>query len=372
MEAAEYRNTNELLDKASGKKIRPAYFFDRVQADTVHPQKQLFELSNRVRQNEFYAFVVISSDIVHHGPGAEGPHVSFYARNAAMDDLRDWIMWPVNNHLRKVRLTDAGIKESEVKDLFYWVQVEGLNLVSMDESTGTIGDARRASPIESLLVPIVIMMIMFLMIMISVPGMLTSVMEEKTQRIAEVLLGSITPFEFMAAKLLGGIAVSLTSSAVYIAGGVLAVTYMGFESYVPFHVLPWFFIYLILTIIMYGSFSAALGSTCSEAKDAQSLNFPAILPALIPMFVYFPVAKEPLSSFSTWISLFPPFTPLLMTLRLGTPSSIPVWQPIAGLVGVLLFTLFTVWTGSRIFRVAILMQGMPPKLSNIMKWAFRG
>lgn len=372
VEAAEYRNANDLLDKQSGKKIRPAYFFEQVKPDTNNPSRQLLELSDRVRQNDLYAFVVIRSDVVHPGPNTEGPHISFYARSAALDDVRDWINWPINNHLRKVRLADAGIKESEVKDLFYWVNVEGLNLISLDKSTGIIGDARIASPIESLVVPIVIMMIMFLMIMMSVPGMLTSVMEEKTQRIAEVLLGSITPFEFMMAKLLAGVAVSLTSSAVYIIGGVMAVTYMGFDAYVPYHVLPWFFVYLLLTIVMFGSISAALGSTCSEAKDAQSLNFPAILPALIPMFIYFPVAKEPMSAFATWASLIPPFTPLLMVLRLGTPASIPVWQPYVGLVGVLLFTLFFVWAGSRIFRIAILMQGTPPKLSNIMRWAFRG
>jgi len=68
----------------------------------------------------------------------------------------------------------------------------------------------------------------------------------------------------------------------------------------------------------------------------------------------------------------PPFTPLLMVLRLCTPGSVPTWQPYAGLVGVLLCTLFFVWVGGRIFRVAILTQGTPPKLANIVRWAIRG
>ena len=174
------------------------------------------------------------------------------------------------------------------------------------------------------------------------------------------------------AKLIGGIAVSLTSSAVYVIGGVIAIKYMGFEHYVPFHVLPWFFVYMLLAIIMFGSMSSALGATCSEAKDAQSLTFPSILPALVPMFIYFPVAKEPLSNFSTWTSLVPFFTPMLMTLRLGTPDSIPAWQPYIGLIGVILSTIFFVWAGGRIFRVAILMQGTPPKFANIVRWAIRG
>jgi len=202
--------------------------------------------------------------------------------------------------------------------------------------------------------------------------MLQSVMEEKTQRIAEVLLGSVRPFELMMGKLLGGIAVSFTTSAVYIIGGVFVVRYMGLGKYIPYHLLPWFFVYMPLAVIMFGSMSAALGSACNEAKDAQSLSFPVMVPAIIPMFIYFMVLKEPLSGFSTWISLFPTFTPTLMLLRQATPAGVPTWQPIAGLFGILVFTILSVWVGGRIFRVAILMQGTPPKLVNIARWAIRG
>ena len=173
-------------------------------------------------------------------------------------------------------------------------------------------------------------------------------------------------------KLLGGIAVSLTSSAVYVLGGIIVVKYMELEKYIPYHMLPWLFLYMIPAIIMFGAISAALGSTCNEPKDAQSLTFPSILFAIIPMFVYFPVVKEPLSSFATWMSLFPPFTPTLMLLRQATPAGIPVWQPFVGLLGVLGFAVLAVWTGGRIFRVGILTQGTPPKLANVVRWAIRG
>jgi ABC-2 type transport system permease protein len=202
--------------------------------------------------------------------------------------------------------------------------------------------------------------------------MVQSVMEEKTQRIAEVLLGSIKPFEFMMGKVLGGIAVSLTSSTVYILGGVIFVEAMGLQQYVPYRVLPWFFAYMLFAIVMFGAYAAALGSTCNEPKDAQALTFPTILPALVPMFVYFPVAKEPLSAFATWISLIPPFAPPLMILRIATPEPVPMWQPIVGLLGVIVCTVLSVWVGGRLFRTAILTQGTPPKISNILRWALRG
>jgi len=59
-------------------------------------------------------------------------------------------------------------------------------------------------------------------------------------------------------------------------------------------------------------------------------------------------------------------------IRLATPVTIPTWQPVAGLVGVILFTLFSVWAGGRVFRTLILMQGVKPKLGNLLKLVFRG
>ena len=372
IEAADKRNADELFEKGSKKQIRPAYYFERIEADPDDVEGQRLALSDQVRSGALHAFVEIGPDVIHPMENPESGRVLYYAKNAALDDVRDWFRWPLNDRLRKLRLEDAGIAESSVSDLFNWIDVGGMGLVTRDVSTGGIEDARQASPVEALIVPIALMMMMFMMIMMSVPGMLNSVMEEKTQRIAEVVLGSVTPFQFMMSKLLGGIAVSLTISAVYILGGLSAVSSMGVTHFVPMHVLPWFLIYMLLAVTMFGAMSAALGSTCNEPKDAQSLSFPSILLALIPMFIYFPVAKEPLGSFATWMSLIPPFTPMLMLLRMATPESIPAWQPYAGLLGVLIFTLLFVWIGGRIFRVAILMQGTPPKLANMVRWAIRG
>ena len=370
IEAAENYNENEILDEETGKKIKPAYYFEGIAPTENMPDLRL-QLSDQIRDGELFAFLEIGAEVVHPGEDEELKRIHYHAKNAAMDDLRSWLNWPINNQLRRLRLEDAGIQESGIPDLFYWVNVDGLGLITVDDS-GDIEDAKRASEIEALLVPIIIMMLMFMMIMMTVPGMLQSVMEEKTQRIAEVLLGSIKPFQFMLGKLLGGLAVSFTSISVYLVAGIGTVRYMGFSEYFPFHILPWFVTYMLLAVIMFGAMSASLGATCSEAKDAQSLSFPAMLPVFFPMFIYFFVAKEPLSTFATVCSLIPPFTPLLMLLRQATPEQIPLWQPIAGLIGVLAYTILSVWMGGRLFRVAILMQGTPPKLSNILRWAIKG
>ncbi|MCD6392063.1 MAG: ABC transporter permease, partial [Planctomycetes bacterium] len=114
------------------------------------------------------------------------------------------------------------------------------------------------------------------------------------------------------------------------------------------------------------------GSACSDAKDAQSLTLPAMLPVMIPMFVLGPVLKSPDGAFATVLSFIPPFTPTVMLLRQSSTMTICAWHPWAGLAGIILFAFLSVWAGGRIFRIAILMQGKTPKLTTLVRWAIRG
>ena len=95
--------------------------------------------------------MIIGPDIIHPSEEKEGVYIFYYAKNAALDDVRSWTAWPINNHLRKLRLADAGIEDSQVSDLFDWVDVGGMGLVSVDESTGDISDAQEATQLKPLL-----------------------------------------------------------------------------------------------------------------------------------------------------------------------------------------------------------------------------
>ncbi len=371
IEAAAARNSEAIFDE-EGKKVKPAYIFESIPPDYSDPHAQRLELSNRVRAGELHAFMEIGRDVLYPGSDPEQNSIRYYGKNAAIDNIRGWVVYPINNHLRKLRLVESGVDESQVSSVLNWSNVEGMGLVSVDAATGEIQSARKSSEIELILVPVAILMLMYLMLMMSALPLLNAVMEEKSQRIAEVLLGSMSPFEFMAGKVFGAIALSLTVAAVYVGGGVITVKFLGLSEMVPYHVLPWFFAYMLLAIVMYGSLFAALGSACNNAKDAQSLTFPAMIPLIIAWFVFMPVLQEPTTGFATWLSLFPLCTPMLMLLRIASPIDIPAWQPWVGLLGVMLFTLFAIWAGGRIFRVGILLQGTPPKMSRIIKWAIRG
>ena len=370
--AAESRNAKETNDPRTGKKVKPAYFIEMVDPRPHEFPAQRLELSERVRTGSLHAFVEVGPEVLRPGTNRDPARVSYHAKGAALDDVRRWLEQPLNDELRRQRLAAAGIEETRVRGLFDWVPVEGMGLVAVDPKTGQPVEARRSSELEVIAAPLISVVLLWMMIMMGASPLLGAVLEEKAQRIAEVLLGCATPFELMLGKLLGSLGVALTGSAVYLMGSILVLLQLGAVGFFPFHLLPWFLVYVVLAIVMVGANSLALGAACNDARDAQNLALPSLLPLLIPMFVLGPVLKEPHSTFATLASLFPPFTPMLMMLRQSQPAGVPAWQPWLGLFGVLLFTGLLVYAAARVFRVGLLMQGQPPRLKEMLRWAIRG
>jgi len=370
--AADKRNEEEVTQPKTGRKIKPAYQIERIPVRSRELQAQRFELSERVRRGALHAFIEIGPQILHPGTNRELARVTYHAKGAALDEIRRWVESPLNTELRRLRLADAGIDEARVPDLFAWTSVQAMGLISADPQTGRPARARKSSEFEVIGTPVISIALMWIMIMMGASPLLNAVMEEKSQRIAEVLLGCATPFELMLGKLLGSLGVALTGSAVYLGGAVFALLQLGMFGLFPFHLLPWFFAYVVLAILMVGANSIALGAACNDARDAQNLTFPSILPLLLPMFLVGPILREPHSGFATVVSLFPPFTPMLMLLRQSMPAGVPVWQPWAGLLLVLLFTALLVFAASRVFRIGLLMQGKAPQLRQLLRWALRG
>jgi ABC-2 type transport system permease protein len=370
--AARERETNAVYDAASSRKLRPSYTIEPVAPDDRNPEGQRLELSDRIRRGDLHAFVEIGSEVLHPGTNSEETQIRYYARNAALDDVRQWLGSPINQQLRKARLAELGVAEAAMKDLFDWRQVEARGLASLDQATGKVTDAPKRGELEAVIIPMVMVMLMFLMAMMGAIPLMGAVMEEKSQRIAEVMLGSVRPFEFMMGKVLGGLGVSLTGSLVYWLGGGIVVVSMGLTGFITAQLAVWFFIFMLLNTIMLGSMLAGLGSICSDPRDVQNLTLPAMIPVLIPLWVMVPVLKEPGGAFATWFSLFPPFTPPLMVARLSAPAGVPAWQPWAGLLGVLVCAALAVWIGGRIFRMGILFQGKLPKFGQVVRWALRG
>jgi ABC-2 type transport system permease protein len=381
--AAREKNDRELFDGKTHQQIAPRYVFEVI-APAADRKDQLLALSGRVRRRELAAFLEIGKDALRPPAPANSlsevfaektdadASVSYYANTGGIDEMRMWLNGPISDGVRLARLAQLGIDINRNKGLAAGVPIEGLSLVDRDEKTGEVHQARKRRELEGFFVPFAVAMILAMIVMVGTAPMLQNVTQDKSQRIVETLLGAVSPLELMTGKVLGSVAVSVTSSLLYVIAGLVAVSAFGLAGLLPLSIIGWFYVYLLTDVIMLCSFAAALGSCCSTPQDAQNLAIVLLMPCIIPMFMLVAVLRQPNGALATVMSLIPPFTPVLMLLRQSIPGGVPAWQPWVGLAGAMAFAVVTVWAASRIFRVAILMQGKPPKLAEMARWAMKG
>lgn len=270
------------------------------------------------------------------------------------------------------RCRHVGLSRDQVEALVRPVPLRVKGLVRRNPSTGVLEETSDEGQVALFLVPAALTALMFLVVMVGATPLMHGVIEEKSQRIAEVLLGSVRPFELMMGKLLGMLGVSLTLAAVYLGGAYWALDHYGFTEYLPPGLLAWFIVYQVLAVLMYGSLFIGIGAACTSAKESQVLMIPVVMLITVPLFTLRHIIQEPNSPFAVWASLFPFATPMLMVTRLGLSPGVPGWQPLLGVAGVLATTVLCVYAAGRIFRVGMLMQGQGAKLSDLARWMFRG
>ncbi len=352
------------------------YVLEQIPAEGFDDEQRLV-LSERIRNNELYAFVEIPSDVLLPNPvdlksleSIQLPEVAYVAQDAALSDAKRWIESALNQLVRSHRLTTAGVSPLLLLELERRAPVVGSGLYSKDE-TGKITSEEKPNELASLFLPMGIMMLMFMIVMMSAQPMLESVLEEKTLRISEVLLGSANARQLMTGKLLGNVAGSLTVFVLYAAGGFIAANRQGYGDNIPFHILPWFIVYQVLAVLLFSSIFMAIAASVTQLREAQGLLMPVWIVMLLPMFVWLGVVREPNSSLATMLSFFPPSTPLMMTLRLATGAIIPMWQIALSIVILVASTAFGVAAAARIYQIGILWQGKTPKLTELLAWLIR-
>jgi ABC-2 type transport system permease protein len=374
--AVSERNEEELVDKKSGKQVKPRFSFDVQPAAAVGEVERL-RLSDLVRAHDLYAFVEIGSGALHPAEGEDAEkdpanRVDYYPIAGRIDESRSILTDGINSGIRRARLAEAGVAPDRFKDILAPTNIQTMTLISRDEKTGAIGEAKKNKELESFMVPMATMMLLAMIVLASASPMLGAVADDKTQRVFEMLLGSATPFELMLGKVLAAVGLALTSSAVYITGGLFVLQSLALMGLAPVSILPWFLVYLIADVMVLSALGISLGAACGSPHDAQQLAVLLLAPVMVPMFVFMPIIQQPNGAMAIALSLFPPFTPILMMLRQTLPGGIPAWQPWVGLVGVMLWTLGMSWAAARIFRVVLLVQGKAPKISQFVQWAIKG
>jgi ABC-2 type transport system permease protein len=342
------------------------------------------DLAQAVQDESIQAYVVIPENVLDSGA------VTMYSRGGSGIAFSSSIESAIEPVVTRARLTQRGTDTSVIDLVEQGVRVIGLK--QTDE--GVKADASEASAMIGYISGFVIYMLIFLYGSMVMRG----VVEEKANRIIEVIASSARPFEIMMGKVVGIGLVGLTQLTAWFVLGSIVTTVAGLalSSSLPAPdptnpmmqggglsavlaqegiALPEIHIVSILMFIfnffagyfLYASLFAAVGSAVDQEADANSLTFPITLPIGITMLFIGNVIAAPNGTLATVLSMIPLFSPILMTVRVAA-TDVPWWQLVGSMVFSVAGFFGAIWLASRIYRIGILSYGKKPSLKEIARW----
>ncbi|MGC9512683.1 MAG: ABC transporter permease [Fidelibacterota bacterium] len=219
--------------------------------------------------------------------------------------------------------------------------------------------------------PFVFMFVLIMGIITTSQSIISSIIEERTHKIVELLLSSVKPSEIMAGKILGMGLLGLTQIFIYMIilyqAGSHFLSDQWTSGLMNTSHLIWYFVFFILGYLMFSTIYVALGSLFDNERDAQQLGGILSLIALLPIYFISFMLEHPESSLSVILSYIPLITPLLMIARIGI-STPPFWSILGMALYLVAWIVFLIWLSSRIFRLAVLMYGKRPTFQEILRW----
>lgn len=359
--ASHLSDEDEMLQPAAGKSRRPD--FD-VSVETVPTAELRQHLTTQVREGTIDGFAWIDAD------AATTRKVTYYSRNTSDFIDASLVSRALRVALSQRQLTAHGFSPEQAKLLLERVHVD---TVHIDQQ-----GANKSNGIGAFLLPYILLIAIYVTVLIYGIYVMRSVIEEKSSRVVEVLLGSVTPMQLMSGKIIGVGAVGLTQIGIWtMVGSVL-----GTGSYAVLHQVAGetmkdarlapaavllFPVFFLLGYATYACLYAAIGAMCNTDEEAQQFQFPVTLPLVLCMVCSMVIIRDPSTPLAFWLSMFPLTSPIIMFVRVSV-SMPPTWQIVLS-IAISLASLYSlVWLTSRIYRVGILMYGKRPTLPQILKW----
>ena len=297
--------------------------------------------------------------------------------------------------IRKEKIKNLGLTESQISNLDKNFDLATENVVDNNK-----GDSDLSFGVKSGL-SMILMYATFMFIIIYGVRVMRSVLEEKNNRVVEIIISSVKPFELMMGKILGVTLVALTQFIIWIGMSVTAAVFFntGFSAMQqkinPENAMPGFdlervvteishtllslnfpliitvfILFFLLGYIFYSSIYAAIGSSVDNETETQQFTIFALVPLMIGMYGSFTIMNNPDGPLAFWLSIIPFTSPVAMIARV--PFGVPIWQ-IALSLFLLLATTFTmIYLAGKIYRVGILMYGNKATAKEIWRWIRNG
>lgn len=335
---------------------------DVLQADAdLEEAKQRLLADSASKEERTIAVIEVDADAVRRAAG-EAAFGGYTLFTRPQVDVRtsSTLERTVERAIKDTRYRIAGVDAEELRALTT-VRSGGVQEVT---AAGT-RDSNRAL---KLLLPFAVIMLLFMGVMTGGQYLLTTMIEEKSSRVVEVLLSAVSPMELMAGKIFGQLAVGLTLLVMYTGLGIAALIFFGLMDLLAWTDLLYMLIFFLIAYIMIASFMAAIGSAVNELREAQSMMAPAMIVLVLAMYLSFPVSLSPSAPWAVAMSFIPPVSPFAMLTRIASTEPPPAWQVWVSILISSLSALAMMWLAAKIFRVGLLMFGKPPNVATLIRW----
>ena len=330
-------------------------------------------------------------------------HTIYYYSDDQLDlDGSDALQNAIRDKIREYKIQEMNLDSEQLDNLYTQVTIDPEPLTKREDEDQVGGD--NPSPFTSVVGAIIGGVMGFAMYMIVfINGMMVmrSVMEEKMNRVVEVMISSVKPFYLMMGKIIGVGAVGLTQIIIWliliplIAMGANLI--FGFDSQQAvmdsavsdinpedmelmasqlmaelravnwWLIVPCFILFFFGGYVIYASLFAGVGSAIGDdLAESQALTMPLTIPVILALYIMFAALRVPNSTLAIWASIFPLFSPIVMPARLAFNP--PAWQIILSILLMIATAIFAVWISARIYRTGILMYGKKGSFKEIWKW----
>lgn len=337
-------------------------------------------LADLKADDNYQAILVIGKDVISEPDG----NISLYTHGSPSMVTEQFISGQLSDVIedQRIRAYEIDNLRQILDEVNVDVQLQTYRL-DKEEETAT-------SSILSYLLGTFMMLILYMFIMLYGQMVMTSIIEEKNNRVLELVVSSVKPTDLMMGKILGIGAVAVTqiliwavlligcsiwimpllSTSVAQSGTadpamIQAVAQLADPSFMG-QLLIFMVLFLIGGYLFYSSIYAAIGSAVDNIQDASQLTSIAIVPIILALIISMSVVQDPNSALAMWTSYIPFTSPMVMMARV--PFGIPVWQSIVSLVILYVSFVGMIWLAAKIYRVGIFMYGKKPTVAELIRW----
>ena len=258
------------------------------------------------------------------------------------------------------RVAARGLNRDELTSLTTVPRVESVTVGADGERDTVFG--------VGFIVPIVFMSLLIMGVMAGGQGMLTTTVEEKSNRVIEVLLSAVSPLELMGGKMLGNVGISLLAMSLYLGMGLAVLAGFSLFGLLDLYLIFYLLIFFLIAFSTVGSLMMAIGAAVNDMREAQSLMMPLMLVMIAPWILMMPIARDPTSTLAVVVSFVPPLNSFGMLLRVASQTPPPAWQVWLSIGIGIAGAYAALWVAAKVFRVGLLMFGKPPDLKTLIRW----